>query len=45
LKPDYLAICNAATLEPAREIDTNLIILGAVFIGKARLIDNVRVAL
>jgi len=45
LKPDYLAICNAATLEPAREIDTNLIILGAVFIGKARLIDNVRVTL
>lgn len=45
LKPDYLAICNASTLEPARKIDTNLIILGAVYIGKTRLIDNVRVTL
>ena len=45
LQPDYLAICNAVTLEPAREDDSSLVILAAVFLGRARLIDNVRVSL
>jgi pantoate--beta-alanine ligase len=45
LQPDYLAISNATTLEPAGEDDRNLVILGAAFLGRARLIDNVRVTL
>jgi pantoate--beta-alanine ligase len=45
LQPDYLAICHAGTLEPASERDRNLVILAAAYLGRARLIDNVRVIL
>ncbi|MEX0618912.1 MAG: pantoate--beta-alanine ligase [Pseudohongiellaceae bacterium] len=44
IEPDYYAICNASTLRPARPDDPELIILAAVFIGKTRLIDNLRVS-
>ena len=40
LKPDYVAICNARTLQPATEEDNELVILMAAFMGKTRLIDN-----
>ncbi len=41
-KLDYLALCNAETLEPAHPDDQNLVILVAAWLGKPRLIDNLR---
>jgi len=38
---DYIAICNADTLQPAQENDTNLVVLGAAKLGRTRLIDNI----
>jgi len=40
LTPDYFAICRQIDLEPATELDTELVILAAAYLGKARLIDN-----
>lgn len=40
LTPDYFAICRQIDLEPATEMDTDLVILAAAYLGKARLIDN-----
>ena len=37
---DYLELYNAETLKPAITDDTNLVVLGAGFLGAARLIDN-----
>ena len=37
---DYFAICRQIDLEPATEADTELVILAAAYLGKARLIDN-----
>ena len=37
---DYLELCNAVSLKPATPDDTNLVVLGAGFLGPARLIDN-----
>lgn len=45
LKTDYIHVCNAKTLEPANVDDTDIVILGAAFCGKARLIDNLRFTL
>ncbi|HBY88053.1 MAG TPA: pantoate--beta-alanine ligase [Colwellia sp.] len=45
LHTDYLHVCNAQTLQPASEDDTQLVILAAAHCGKARLIDNLRVNL
>ena len=45
LKVDYFNISHAVTLEPAGARDSNLVILVAVFLGKTRLIDNIRVQL
>ena len=42
---DYVQICQALTLKPATTTDTNLVVLGAAFLGKARLIDNFTVDL
>ncbi len=42
MKPDYLSICNARTLEPANDETKDFAILAAAFIGSTRLIDNVR---
>jgi pantoate--beta-alanine ligase len=40
-RPDYVKICNAATLEPAANDDRRIAILGAMYTQAARLIDNV----
>lgn len=37
-QPDYIAICDAATLGPP--IDGDIVVLGAAWLGRARLIDN-----
>ena len=44
LQPDYFAICDASSLKAAQPEDTDLVILAAAYLGKARLIDNVRVS-
>jgi len=41
-KPDYFAIRQAADLAPLRAESRDLVVLAAVRLGKARLIDNVR---
>ena len=41
--PDYVEIYNSNTLKPAQAEDTELTVLGAAFLGKARLIDNMSV--
>jgi pantoate--beta-alanine ligase len=41
-EPDYLEIRNADTLAPASSQDKNLVILVAAILGKARLIDNLK---
>jgi len=40
-RPDYVEIRHADTLAPAAAGDTRLVVLGAAWLGKARLIDNV----
>lgn len=40
-KIDYIEIVHAETLAPVREISGNILIALAVYIGKARLIDNI----
>lgn len=40
---DYLAICDAHTLEPLEKITGTVILLGAIQLGKVRLIDNLKV--
>lgn len=42
-RPDYVAIRRADNLQPAVVGDTAIIILAAAFLGKTRLLDNVRV--
>ncbi len=44
-KPDYLEIRHALTLKPAVESDSQVVVLVAALLGKARLIDNIRVDL
>jgi len=42
-KPDYIDIRSASSLlQPSHE-DTELVILGAGFLGKTRIIDNIQV--
>ncbi|MES3007734.1 MAG: pantoate--beta-alanine ligase [Pseudomonadota bacterium] len=40
---DYYNVCTAGTLEPAQAHDSDLVILAAAWMGKTRLIDNLRV--
>ncbi len=40
---DYLALCDARTLEPLRRAAGKVALLGAIRIGKVRLIDNLLV--
>ncbi|MGB4247100.1 MAG: pantoate--beta-alanine ligase, partial [Pseudohongiellaceae bacterium] len=42
-RPDYFSVCHAQTLEPASYSDHDLVILAAAWMGKTRLIDNIRV--
>ena len=44
-KPDYLTICESASLLPAASDDAHMTILGAMYTQGARLIDNVSVDL
>jgi pantoate--beta-alanine ligase len=39
---DYLELCDAATLAPVARVDGPSVLLVAAFIGRTRLIDNVR---
>lgn len=41
---EYLAVCDADTLEPLEAITSRVVLLGAVRLGSVRLIDNVVVA-
>jgi len=41
-KPDYISIRNRDTLAVATDTDKNLIILAAAYLGKARLLDNIK---
>ena len=41
---DYLAVCDAETLEPVARVDTSARVLAAVWLGETRLIDNVPVS-
>ncbi len=40
---DYVAVRKSFTLEPAQPTDKGLVILGAAWLGKTRLIDNLEV--
>jgi pantoate--beta-alanine ligase len=43
LRPDYFSVRCASDLKPATAQDTDLVVLAAANLGKARLIDNLRV--
>ncbi len=43
LRPDYLSIRRVIDLVPAAQGDSDLVVLGAAYLGRARLIDNLRV--
>ncbi|HEY6085065.1 MAG TPA: pantoate--beta-alanine ligase [Nitrospira sp.] len=38
---EYLAVCDAVTLDPLETIDHPVVLLGAIRIGSVRLIDNI----
>lgn len=42
---DYVALRDAATLQPPTPDSTRLVVLGAAWLGKTRLIDNIEAAL
>ncbi|MDP1708141.1 MAG: pantoate--beta-alanine ligase [Gammaproteobacteria bacterium] len=44
-RPEYVSVCRADNLAPAGPEDTDLAILAAAWLGKARLIDSLQVAL
>lgn len=43
LGPDYVSIRSAIDLEPATEKDEDVVVLAAAYLGRARLIDNLRI--
>lgn len=43
-KVDYVTIADAETLEPVRQVRRNTVLALAVFFGRTRLIDNLRLA-
>ncbi|MFQ5470563.1 MAG: pantoate--beta-alanine ligase [Gammaproteobacteria bacterium] len=45
LRPEYVAVRQAGTLSTAQAQDTEIVILAAVWLGKARLIDNILLSL
>ena len=42
-KVDYLAVCHADTLEPLKHAQGKMVLLGAIRLGKVRLLDNLLV--
>ncbi len=40
---DYLAVCDPATLEPVTRVPDQVLLLGAIRIGRVRLLDNLMV--
>lgn len=44
LRPDYVSVRRAADLSPPQPMDSDLVVLAAAWLGKARLIDNLRVS-
>lgn len=44
-RPDYVSVRRAADLEPAQPGDSELVVLAAAHLGRARLIDNLRLRL
>jgi len=44
LRPDYVSVRRAADLAPPEPTDSDLVVLAAAWLGKARLIDNLRVS-
>ncbi len=42
---DYVAICQAESLQPAQTADRQLVLLAAAYLGQTRLIDNLTVDL
>ena len=42
---DYVAVRKNSTLEPAQPADKDLVVLGAAWLGKIRLIDNLEVCI
>jgi pantoate--beta-alanine ligase len=43
LRPDYVSVRRAGDLAPPVETDGDLVVLAAAYLGRARLIDNLRV--
>jgi len=43
LRPDYFSVRRAGDLRSAEPRDTDLVVLAAAYLGRARLIDNLRV--
>ncbi|AFL72184.1 pantoate--beta-alanine ligase [Thiocystis violascens] len=43
LTPDYVTVRRADDLDPVTGDDANVVVLGAAYLGRARLIDNLRV--
>jgi pantoate--beta-alanine ligase len=41
---DYLAVCDSLTLEPLSSVASRAVLLGAVRLGRVRLIDNLVIA-
>ena len=41
---DYVEVADAETLQPVEIVGANSVLLSAVFFGKTRLIDNMRLA-
>ncbi|ABI55919.1 pantoate--beta-alanine ligase [Alkalilimnicola ehrlichii MLHE-1] len=44
-QPDYLEVCRADDLTPAAPGDRGLVVAGAAWLGRARLIDNIELEL
>jgi len=44
-RPDYFSVRRASDLQPATTRDQDLVVLVAAYLGRARLIDNLRVSL
>jgi pantoate--beta-alanine ligase len=44
LRPDYVSVRRAADLAQPEPTDTDLVVVAAAWLGKARLIDNLRVS-